>query len=388
MVTLFEEKKDCYGCTACLNICPKSAVNFISDKEGFLYPVIDSKKCIECNLCKKVCPFNEATTINDEFFQPRVFGVKHKINAIRFKSSSGGMFTALSDEILNRGGVVYGAVFNNNLEVCHHRASNKIYRDKFRGSKYVQSNLDTTFKNIKIDLQNGLDVLFSGTPCQNAGLSNFLSGIQTNKLILCDIICHGTPSPGLWKKYIEYLEYKYKNKLDFYSFRHKTANHIATTVNIQLTNGRTVTDPNDTNLFSNIFYSHLALRPSCHYCKYANIKRQSDITIGDFWGIEKIKPEFDDGKGISLVLINTVKGMNLFDCIKQTIEYFESNTTDCTQPNLVEPTVASPERDHFWADFQTKSLRCLAIKYNLYDSRFKKIKKAIKRFVSNFQKQK
>jgi coenzyme F420-reducing hydrogenase beta subunit len=365
MMLIYERKEECCGCTACMSICPQQAITMIADEEGFLYPSINQELCIECDLCKKVCPFSDNYRISSNYDQPLVYAAKHKDDNVRMNSSSGGMFTAISDYILDIDGVIFGAAFDENFVVRHQRAETVEERNKFRGSKYVQSNLVGLFKDIKNELNKGRTVLFTGTPCQNAGLRSYLNKNYDN-LYLCDIVCHGTPSPLIWKNHISFLEKKGKNKVTRYSFRYKLAGWRGYNVYTLFDNGKSKLNTPDVMTYANIFGSDLALRPACHNCKFCNFSRPSDITIGDFWGIEKSMPDFDDNIGISLVLINSPKGQQLFESVSKDLYYRESNTIDCLQHNLHSPSQPSPRRDKFWQDYKNKGFEYVLKKYGGY----------------------
>jgi coenzyme F420-reducing hydrogenase beta subunit len=362
MMLLYERKEECCGCTACMSICPKQAITMISDEEGFLYPSINQELCIECDLCKQVCPFSDNYRTSGNYDQPLVYAAKHKDDKVRMNSSSGGMFTAISDYILDNDGVIYGAAFDENLVVRHQKAETAEDRNKFRGSKYVQSNLNGIFGDIKNELKKGRTVLFTGTPCQNAGLRAFLNKSYDN-LYLCDIVCHGTPSPLLWEEHIGFLEKRSKSRVVNYSFRYKDAGWRGYNVYAFFDNGKSKLNTPDMMTYANIFSSDLALRPACHNCKFCNLSRPADITIGDFWGIEKCMPDFDDNIGTSLVLINSSKGLDLFQKISKKLHYRESNTKDCLQRNLYTPSLPSSKRDQFWKDYKNKGFEYVLKRY-------------------------
>lgn len=199
---------DCSGCTACESICPQGAINMKADALGFLYPEVNVDKCIDCDLCIKVCAFNDGYETPDNFEKPIAVGARHKNPDEVATSRSGAAFIALSDYILEHGGVVYGAGYTDHFRVVHKRARTKEERDEFKGSKYVQSDLTGIFRQVRKDLTDGLTVLFSGTPCQTAGLNSFIGKRLRDKLILVDIVCHGVPSPNLWRDYLAYLRRK------------------------------------------------------------------------------------------------------------------------------------------------------------------------------------
>lgn len=362
---LYETKEECCGCSACMNICPERAINMIADEEGFLYPEVRQESCIECDLCLQACAFYDGYKINNNYDQPLVYAVKHRNDEVRMNSSSGGMFTALSDYILSVNGIIYGAAFNEKFEVCHQKAVTVEDRNKFRGSKYVQSNLNRIFEDIKNELYSGKTVLFTGTPCQNAGLSVYLNGNYKN-LYLCDIICHGTPSPLIFKKYIKYCEKKAGSSLTEYYCRYKGNGWHTHTEKAVYANGKEDSISKLSQIYKDFFSSLLILRPACHTCKFCSFSRPSDITIGDFWGIEKCMPDFDDNMGVSLVLINSRKGLDLFQKISENIYRRESNTKDCFQHNLYAPTPVSPNRPQFWRDYYDKGFRFVLNKYMGY----------------------
>ena len=215
MISVFDIKEDCCGCTACQHICPTKAIEMKPDEEGFLYPEINQELCNDCGLCRKVCAFQNGYDISDNFATPKVYAVKNKHEDVRMASSSGGIFSAISDHILDSDGLVSGVAFDENMNAAHKIAATKEERDEFRGSKYVQSELNHVYSEIKSLLKQNKTVLFTGTPCQNAGLKYFLdlARVKTENLILCDIVCHGTPSPLLWKEHIRQLENRGKGRV-------------------------------------------------------------------------------------------------------------------------------------------------------------------------------
>ena len=216
-----KEKSECCGCTACVSICPHDAIIMQPDALGFLYPKIDEMKCVGCGLCEKVCAFNENYDASKNLDAPIAYAARHKNIQEVETSRSGAAFIAISDYILESGGVVYGAGYAEHFRVIHKRATTKEERNEFKGSKYVQSDLNTVFRQVKKDLQNGLLVLFSGTPCQTAGLNSFIGKRLRENLILVDIVCHGVPGPFLWRDYLTFLEKKHGSSICWVSFRDK-----------------------------------------------------------------------------------------------------------------------------------------------------------------------
>lgn len=334
---------DCCGCTACAAVCPAEAISMQPDIMGFLYPVVNIEKCVDCGKCEKVCAFNDSYDKSGSLASPMAFGARHKNMDEVATSRSGAAFIALSDVILNSGGVVYGAGYVDHFRVAHKRATTRQQRDEFKGSKYVQSDLHGIFRMVKNDLQNGLIVMFSGTPCQTAGLASYIGTRLRENLFLVDIICHGVPSPYIWRDFLAYIEKKQRNKVIWVDFRDKEmfgwAAHRET---FKFVNGGAKMS------FSFIFYRHIIFRHSCGKCHFSNIQRPSDITLGDFWGWEKTNPEFNkDDKGVSLLLINTEKGQWLLEQAKKDLDTFPANIEDCLQPNLKEPTKIHPARKRF-----------------------------------------
>lgn len=302
---------DCCGCTACANICPHNAITMEPDALGFLYPHIDTNKCINCGLCEKICAFKTSYDTSLNLSTPRAFAVRHKDMSEVETSRSGAAFIALSDYVLEKGGVVYGAGYKNHFHVIHKRATTKKERNEFKGSKYVQSDLDSIFQQVKQDLKKGLLVMFSGTPCQTAGLNSYVGKKLRENLFLIDIVCHGVPGPYIWRDYLSFLEKKYKSPIIQVDFRNKIkfgwAAHFET---YTFNNGV----EKDKHGYTYLFYKHIMLRKSCEKCPYTNLQRPSDITLADFWGWEKTNPSLNkDNKGISLLFLNTQKGQDLFN---------------------------------------------------------------------------
>ena len=366
MIILFNSKEECCGCSACFNICPTGAIQMVPDEEGFLYPEINAALCTECGLCKKVCAFQKTINYKDNYPEPFVYALKHKSDEVVTNSSSGGAFTAISDHILEQNGIVYGAAHDKNHNTIHIRASNTEGRDMCRGSKYVQSDLTDVFSMVRDDLQKRNKVLFTGTPCQVAGLNEFLSvsASDTTNLLTVDLVCHGTPSPTLFKEYILFCQSKRKQQIAEYFHRPKDKGwgHIEKAIYM---NGYIDHDSSLSNIWRNLFYSHLFLRPSCYVCKYTNLQRPADITIADYWGIERAHPEFMDKKGVSLVLVNTRKGRELFESIKDSVIYIESDTEKCIekQAQLKSPAVKPLNRDFAWEEYYKYRFGYIAKKY-------------------------
>lgn len=339
------KKSECCGCEACRQVCPKDCISMIVDKERFLYPKVEESKCIGCNACDSVCP---VLNQDSPHIPIETLAAVNKDEDIRMESSSGGVFTALAEYVINKGGVVFGARFDNDLNVIHDYVESIEGLQKFRGSKYVQSQIGDTFKQAKTFLKENRLVLFSGTPCQIAGLKKYLRKDYDN-LIAVDIVCHGVPSPMVWQKYIASLGPRptgaaagkntvsslNESPLVGVSFRDKRLGWKKFGFRIPLkagnkagqnsVSGSPISKQEELfqyhwdNDFMRAFLRNECLRPSCYDCPAKSGKSQSDITLGDFWGIQEIHPEIDDDKGTSLVLINTEKGQEIIESLNHKI---------------------------------------------------------------------
>lgn len=308
-------KQDCTGCAACVDICPVNCITMQEDEEGFRYPKIDLEKCIHCDQCRKLC--DEAQRPISVYRNEKAFVAYTKDTTIRKKSSSGGMFSEFANHIIDLGGSVYGAGFADDWSVVHRYAENKKEIEKLRGSKYVQSNCDNCYAEIKQKLELGLPVYFSGTPCQVDGLLAYL-GKEYDKLITQDIICHGVPSPSIWKTYLE-LRSEGK-KIKGISFRDKTYGWHYFSMNIETDSHRYIKRA-DEDIYIRLFLENLILRPSCYACHHKHLYRKADITIADCWG--KTYGIIDKDKGISLAFANTDKGQRLLSDIQSHLELRE-----------------------------------------------------------------
>lgn len=300
------EKDRCSGCSACFPICPTSAISMEYDEEGFLFPIVNHEKCTNCGLCSKICP-----ELNFDFknnAKPSCFAMQAN-DDIRMKSSSGGMFTILSNYVFDKGGFVCGAAFNKNWKVEHIIIDKKEDLDKLRGSKYVQSDKKDIFKNIKELLNKDKYVLFSGCPCEVAGLKNYLRK-DYDKLIAVDLLCASTESPKIWEKYLKenFLDKKIKN----IKFRDKSSFGWVLSLNVYFENGDYYRGSNSENEYCRFFSSHIMSRKSCLKCSFSSLPRTGDITIADFWNIDRYDKKLDDRKGTSLILLNNSKSDKLF----------------------------------------------------------------------------
>ena len=309
-----KEKKYCNGCGACLNICPKGAISMKKDEEGFFYPEVDETKCINCGLCHKVCSFeNKPEGYAEDKY---VYGGYHKDINVTDKSTSGGAFTAIVDAFCDSNYVIFGAT-SDGLNVYHTYIMDKKDIDKFRKSKYSQSNIGETYKKVKEFLKNGKKVLFSGTPCQITGLRLFLQNTDTANLLTVEVVCEGLPSPIYINKFCEKLEKKYNSKVKKIDYRYKDTkkNHAKwdfEIMEIELENGKVLKIDRWFNPFWQIWLKHLMSRPSCYNCNWATTTRYADITLGDLWGVHLYcKDLYGKNRGASLILGNTKKGKKI-----------------------------------------------------------------------------
>lgn len=337
--------EDCCGCTACASICTHGAITMSPDALGFLYPRVDETRCVGCGLCEQVCQFHDHYDKSLNLPQPLAYAARHKDENEVMKSRSGATFVAISDYILEQGGVIYGAGYKDHFRVVHKRATTKEERDEFRGSKYVQSDMTGVFHQVKADLRNGMTVLFSGTPCQTAGLRSFVGEKNLGKLYLVDIVCCGVPGPYVWRDYVAWIEHKFGKKISFVNFRDKELYGWADQKETVLLEGekdkRTLTGYTE-------FYQNFIYRQSCGVCHFTNMQRPSDLTLADYWGWERISKDFNaDNKGCSLVLCNTEKGCELFDKIKSRMNVIPANLNAVTQKHLSKPSSINPKRDFF-----------------------------------------
>ncbi len=319
-----KDKKDCTGCSACFNICPVNAIDMVKDKEGFKYPRVNMKKCINCELCEKVCPINNPVSKEQNNKEPTIIAAWTKNKGVRLDSTSGGIFSELAKTIYNQKGYVCGAIYNKDWLVEHYISSDAKDIDKLRSSKYLQSDINNTFKKIKELLEQGKKVLICGSPCQIAGLYNYLQNKEYENLYTCDFICRGMNSPKIFKKYIANLEEKYNSKVKKIKFKNKTYGWHNFSTKIDFENGESYIGSRyvDSYMVGYLKYNAF-MRPSCYDCKFKSLPRSADITLADFWGIENINPKLDNDQGTSMILLNSKKGKELFEQIKDKIQYEE-----------------------------------------------------------------
>lgn len=355
--------KKCYGCTACYMICPKHAIEMKESKEGFLYPEIDNLKCIDCGLCEKVCPVENNDFVS--MWKPKALAVQCKDINIRKRSTSGGAFVALSNSILEQNGVVYGVVYSDDFTVRHIRATNVKNRNQMCGSKYCQSELGETFLLVLKDLNEKKHVLFTGTSCQIDGLKRFLimKKCDISNLWTCDLVCHGVPSPKIWKEHIKHIEKVRNKKIQSYYNRSKIRGWHAHNECVCYVDGKKEWNTKLSQNYKDLFYGHYIVRESCESCPYAGNVGVADITIGDFWGCEDIMPEIDDNMGTSIVIINSEKGNEIINSCKNEIKYWDVPIELALKYNHNKPIKHNIKRDDFWKDYNTMGFEGVVKKY-------------------------
>lgn len=348
------DKKDCCACTACVYSCPVQAISFVKDEEGFDYPVVDNSICIDCGLCERICPVEHPNY--EKATSPDVYAALLKDVSQRKKSTSGGLFYAIASWVLQRGGIVFGAIIDSHNQVRHVAAENESDLQKLRGSKYVQSALNDTFKQVKENLKQGRLCFFVGTGCQVAGLYAFLRK-KYDTLITSDIVCHGVPSQWLFDQHIAYLENKYKGKVSDYRFRNNEKGVGGELFHLTKRNGRFRLIHNPSYNLSPYLYSFMygmTSRYSCYDCKFAKLPRQGDITLADYWGSKEFFPDLDNGSGVSLCLVNTQRGHTIWRNIEDVCEYRVSNVQNAAKYN---GNLIQTSRPHEYRAFVYKKIR-------------------------------
>lgn len=350
MLYFTKNKHDCTGCGACEAVCPIDCISFIYDEEGFSYPVADSG-CINCAKCEKVCPINNEISYNKNNIDQFSIVGRHRDNDIWQKSASGGAFTAICETYWNDGDAIFGARFDDGQVVHDHaREINDI--NIFRKSKYVQSDMKDTYQELKKLLDNNHNVIFSGTPCQVAGIKNYL-GKDYDNLLCIDLVCHGVGSPGVFKKHLDYIESKYDSKVKSFAFRHKKVKMgrmMEYIVALELMDGRIVEDEKD--LYNMAFIQALILRPSCGECKFANRNRLGDLTIADFKKKHELLPEAKGLDNFSTIIINSEKGKKVSELLPESMEIYSVDINDIinTNPPLRQASKMNKNRDDLFQD--------------------------------------
>lgn len=370
-------KNVCTGCTSCMNMCPKQAIYMEENEEGFKYPVINQEKCIDCGLCKKVCPVLN-TKQNESLNKCYVgYAIEDKVKE---NTSSGGIFLTIANYILDNNGIVIGAAFDNENRLIHMAISDKAKLDKLKGSKYLQSDLGKIFTHVKENV-NDKKILFVGTPCQVAGLKSYLQRDYDN-LICIDLVCHGVPSPKLFEKYVKELEKKNSDKVINYNFRDKSTgwNNYSNTINFK---NKSISQLANENNYMKLFLSDIALRESCYTCNFKLGNKYSDITLGDFWGVQNYYPEMYDKKGVSAIIINTEKGKKIFEGIKNQLNFKNCKIEEIVSgnPSLKISCTYPKKRKKFFSELNKKNIDYLAKKYARKSSIVRRVLSKVKKII-------
>lgn len=357
-----DDKAKCCGCTACYNICPKKCISMTEDEEGFLYPIVNTDNCINCDLCNKVCPVinHKETDINK--YQTAAI-MQHKNKDVLKQSTAGGAFTAIAEYVIQNGGIVFGVEMTENYFVQHTSVENVNDLYKYRNSKYVQSYVGNSFENVRNELNKGILVCFSGTPCQIEGLRYYLQRDYEN-LILVDVVCRAVPSPGVWKRYIE-MKVSEKGTMKSIRFRDKSLGYQYSTMEMKSADGTVYRGGIESDPWLRMFFSGMIIRPSCSACKFRSRYRNSDFTIWDCFNSYSIEKSFDENIGTTRMLIHSKKGQEIFNKIK--------TQTDCVLINpdvavngvkeMIKSPLINSQHELFFKDYSTMDMNLLISKY-------------------------
>lgn len=361
------DKSQCCGCNACIDICHKGAINLEVDIEGFWYPKVDVSKCVHCGLCEKVCPELQIDKLkkNDFFTPAHTIAAINKNMKVRWDSTSGGVFSALAEYMYDQGGYVSGAVYNKDFSVRNFISNNEEDIESLRSSKYLQSNAKGLYREIRTLLKKGEKVLACGTPCQMAALRAYLMEDYEN-LIIVDFICRGVNSPKVYRKYLDSLERKYGGKVIYVKAKNKELGWRNLTRKVVFDNGKVYYGILMDDDFRRGYHTNVYCRPSCYVCKYKGFPRISDITIADYWGIEKIDKNLDNNIGTSMILLNSKKGIKYFENIKDKLEWEETSFESVIPGNaaLLQPISSSTiDRRQFFEDLDNGTFEEVTEKY-------------------------
>lgn len=344
-----QKNEFCIGCGMCMAICPSSAIQMQPDEHGFLHPVVDAAKCTDCGLCARKCPASMPPQVSAH---TDILAGYAKDVTLLTKSSSGAIFPVLASEIIRRGGIVFGAAFNQNFDVVHTAAESIAELAALCSSKYVQSSIPAgIYAQVKAALTAGRWVYFSGMPCQVAGLKNYL-GREYETLITQDTACHSVPSPLVWDGYKEELEKQHSGKLTAFSFRNKANGWEAYHIRAAFDNGREFTQPAAENPYQRGFIKGLYSRSSCFACKFKGVARCSDITLADYWGVKGIQPEAYHPQGTSLILLHSEKGRALLESCEDKLQTAAAaDGAFAFNPAVLAPIQKPARYGEFWADY-------------------------------------
>lgn len=362
---MFQPPLNCTGCHACINICPAKCITMKKSETGFLTPEIDISPCINCRQCEKVCPVIHIPEISK---QTVAYAMKNRSQNERSRSTSGGVFPLFAEYVLAREGVVFGAAYDADFLVRHIKVCERKDLSLLQGAKYVQSTIGTSFIEVKRELVSGRLVLFSGTPCQCAGLKSFL-GKPYENLITVDLICHGVPSPKVWQAYVDYRSQEENEGIRPFriNMRSKASgwSHYGYSTEFDYGNGNLSQIANGHDLFMKAFVGNICLRLSCSDCRMKGVERCADVTLGDYWGIWNQHPEFDDNKGTSVVFIHSQKGREILERLSDKIDYLRVDVQDAYRENgsLVNSSPVHPDRNEFLSQVTADNFENLIKKY-------------------------
>lgn len=371
-----DDKTKCSGCMACYNICPQKCISMVEDEEGFLYPKVDMDTCVNCDLCDRTCPLNEKNNKKYGVVQSKI--VQNKDLEVLRQSTSGGAFTPIAQYVLQRKGVVFGVEMDADSNFVKHI---KVEREesliRFRNSKYVQSYVGNSFDDAKQELQKGRLVCFSGTPCQIQGLKNYLHKEYEN-LITVDVVCRGVPSPGVWKKYTDYL--KRKGKLSSVRFRDKSLGYQYSTMEVVYKDGKIERNGIESDQWLRMFFSGMILRPSCPACNFRSVERCSDFTIWDCFNVSDLTKDLDETKGATRMLIHTKRGQEIFNEIRDRF-YVVDADVNTVAVGITEKPDFNKRKSEFIQDYNKLSMEELLNEW--FPMTFKvKVKKLTRRILN------
>lgn len=377
MTSIIDSGK-CTGCAACANTCPLQCIMMLPDIEGFLHPQIDIQKCVDCRKCVTVCPA-QLGSVNGFKTEPATYAVYSAEHDTVECSSSGGFFSVLAKYIIQMGGVVFGAAFDTPTAVHHISVRDIKSLYKLRGSKYVQSEIGLSYQEAEHELQQNKLVLFSGTPCQIAGLNHYLQREYDN-LICVDIICHSIPSPKVWKAFVEETSIRSNSKISSVNFRDKRISWEEYCLSFQLEDGNECILGGDQNLYMQAFIGGLSTRPACYQCAFKGNNRESDITLGDFWGVSHIQKEAYNTRGTSLVIVNSKKGNAILNQIQSKLVIFPASMDSAlhSNPAYSKSSMPHPHRARFFSQLDSMGVY-YCIETSMLPTKMEKIVLAIKR---------
>lgn len=384
-----QDKSKCCGCCACVDACAHQAISLKTDIEGFWYPVVDKEKCVDCGLCDKVCPELHIDELkkNDYPKPAHTMAAINKKMSVRWDSTSGGAFSALADAMYEQGGYVSGAVYNEDFSVRNFISSNPADLERLRSSKYLQSKAEGLYKEIRELLRKGEKVLACGTPCQMAALRSFLRKDYDN-LIIVDFICRGVNSPKVYRKYLDSLERKFGGKVVYVKAKNKELGWRNLTRKVVFDNGKVYYGVHMQDDFRRGYHTNVYCRPSCYTCQYKGFPRMADITIADYWGIERVDPNMDNNIGTSMILLNSNKGIAFFEKVKDKLEWEETSFESVLPGNIALRKPIGPariDRKSFFEDLDKGTFEDVTAKYFPLHEQAGSLKSLVKDFLRFFK---